>query len=74
MQINCPTCSELVEQHRAPKRGDSGAGDAWVCLRCPAIICVACYTLHTQKAHPEYYGQKKQPLGDSKKNSKHKKR
>jgi hypothetical protein len=74
MQIKCPSCCEQVEQHRPPSRGDANAGDAWVCMRCPVVVCVACYTQHNRAAHGALYGPKGQPTGGGKKNSKGKKR
>lgn len=57
-------------------RGNAADGsDAWVCLRCPAIVCVDCYMNHTEKAHPECYDiLQKRPTEEHKKNKKGKKR
>lgn len=74
MQINCPNCSSAVQQHRPPVKNDPGAGEAWVCFKCPEIICVCCYIQHNEKAHPEVYSLKSQPTGGGKKNKKGKKR
>lgn len=74
MQIKCPNCSSLVEQHRPPAKNDPGAGEAWVCFKCTGVVCVCCYIQHNEKAHPEVYGLKSQPTGGSKKNKKGKKR
>jgi len=54
MIIPCPNCREEVELKSAPIRGHASDGsDAWVCLKCPAIICVECYHDHGVKKHPE---------------------
>lgn len=74
MQIKCPNCCAVVEQNRPPAKNDPGAGEAWICFKCPAVICVACYMNHTEKAHPECYGLQKRPTEGSKKNKKGKKR
>lgn len=74
MQISCPNCGNLVEQRRPPSKNDAGAGDAWVCWKCPSIVCVGCYVQHNAKAHGEVYSHKSQPTKGSKKNSKGKKR
>lgn len=74
MNINCPNCGHVVEQHRQPAKNDPGAGEAWVCFKCPLIVCVNCYIQHNEKAHPEVYDPKKRPTEGSKKNKKGKKR
>jgi len=74
MQINCPNCNAAVEQHRPPVRNDPGGGEAWVCFKCPVVICICCYIDHNQKAHPELYALKKPPTEGGKKNKKKKKR
>lgn len=74
MQLNCPNCNSAVQQHRPPAKNDPEAGEAWVCFRCPSVVCVCCYVSHNEGAHPEVYGLKSQPTGGSKKKQKGKKR
>ena len=74
MQISCPNCSEPIEQNSAPVRGPVHDGsEAWVCLKCPTVVCVGCYHTHTAKEHPEAYQPHKRPTKGGKKNKKHKK-
>lgn len=74
MQIKCPTCSNVIIQNSHPIRGPCGDGsEAWLCFKCPAVICVYCYMQHTEKAHPEVYGLVKRPTVGGKKNKKRKK-
>jgi hypothetical protein len=71
MIITCPSCSNPIEQNSPPVRGPvSDGSEAWVCLKCPAVICVACYPQHTDKAHPEMYRPKKPTDGGRKKGKK----
>ena len=73
MTVPCPNCGEQVEQHSAPKRGPAMDGsEMWLCLKCPAIVCVWCYHVHTGEAHPDSYSE--QPSKGSQKNKKHKRR
>lgn len=74
MQIKCPNCGVAVEQNRQPSKNDAGAGEAWVCFKCVGIICINCYTTHTQNTHPEAYGPIKRYTEGGKKNKKDKKR
>jgi hypothetical protein len=74
MQINCPSCNAAIEQQRPPSRSDPGAGEAWICFKCPTTICICCYIQHMEKAHPEVYELKKRPTEGGKKNKKGKKR
>ncbi len=54
MIISCPTCSGRVELNSTPVRGNASDGsEAWVCTRCPAIVCVDCYHEHVAKKHPD---------------------
>ena len=46
--------------------------EAWVCLKCPVVVCVWCYHDHTAKDHPQAY--QVQPTGGGQKNKKGKKR
>jgi hypothetical protein len=69
MQISCPTCNASIEQNSSPVRGPTNDGsDAWVCLKCPAVVCVWCYHEHTAAKHPEAYHKK--PTEDGKKRRK----
>ena len=84
MQVPCPSCGRLAEQHSQPIRGPSSDGsELWVCLWCPMVVCdhpvftgpeasVPCYMAHTASSHPEAY--KPRPTGGRQKNSKGKKR
>lgn len=74
MQINCPNCNAIVQQHRPPAKNDPGAGEAWVCFWCPLVICTSCYGNHGTESHADHYGPKKRPTSDGKKNKKSKKR
>lgn len=58
MQIACPTCQTQVNLRSSPKRGNSNDGsEAWICLKCAAIVCVDCYHVHARNKHPEMMGQ-----------------
>lgn len=62
MKIPCPTCGSEVELKSQPIRGPAGDGsDAWVCLKCPAIVCIDCYHQHSQQKHPEMKQEQKKP-------------
>lgn len=62
MVINCPTCQNPVELKSAPVRGHANDGsEAWICLKCPAIVCIDCYHGHVQKQHPEMTSEIKKP-------------
>ena len=86
MNVPCPNCSRIVEQHSPPIRGPANDGsELWLCMKCPAVVCShpvfsapevsePCYIKHTREAHPECYGLKKQPTGGGKKNKKGKRR
>lgn len=68
MLIKCPSCDHLVEVTTPPSRDDPH-NDAWVCFKCPAVVCAWCYVQHNEKQHPEVY----QPTKGGKKNKKGKK-
>ncbi len=73
MNISCPNCNQLVHQASAPKRGPSmDNSEAWVCLKCPAVVCVHCYHVHTAQEHPQAY--QPLPTGGGQKNKKGKRR
>ena len=73
MIVACPSCGEKVDQTSAPKRGPTMDGnEMWLCLRCPAVVCIHCYHDHGGKQHPDMY--QKQPTGGSQKNKKGKRR
>ena len=73
MKIQCPNCGRDIEQSSPPKRGPSmDNSEAWVCLKCPVVVCVWCYHDHTGKDHPQAY--QVQPTGGGQKNKKGKKR
>lgn len=60
MFIKCPNCTSEVKLMSVPKRGPANDGsDAWVCLKCPQIICIDCYYEHTQKKHGSNKKKKK---------------
>ena len=62
MQISCPTCKNTVNLMTSPVRGNSNDGsEAWVCLRCDAIVCVDCYHQHSRDKHPEMTKEIKKP-------------
>lgn len=62
MKFACPTCGSEVELRSAPIRGNASDGsDAWVCLKCAAIVCIDCYHGHVQKKHPDMAGEIKKP-------------
>jgi hypothetical protein len=62
MNIPCPTCGSQVELNSSPIRGPANDGsEAWVCLKCPAIVCVDCYHGHVRKQHLEMLGEIKKP-------------
>lgn len=62
MIIKCPSCGHDVEVRSAPIRGHANDGsEAWVCLRCPAIVCVCCYHEHGAKKHREMTQEIKKP-------------
>lgn len=44
---SCPSCQGLVFQYDPPVRGHATANNAWLCARCPAIVCMWCYHVHT---------------------------
>jgi len=66
MEINCPGCDAKIEQHEAPTKLNS-RGEAWICFKCTAVVCVWCYMHHTERAHPECYGLIKKPTVGGKK-------
>lgn len=62
MKIACPTCDSQVELKGAPVRGNANDGsEAWVCLKCPAVVCIDCYHEHSRKQHPETMNEIKKP-------------
>ena len=73
MAIPCPNCGEQVVQVSAPKRGPAmDSSEMWLCLKCPATMCVHCYHDHTAKEHPDSY--KQLPSKGGQKNKKGKRR
>jgi hypothetical protein len=71
--INCPNCGEAVVQVSAPKRGPAmDSSEMWLCLKCPATVCIHCYHVHTDKEHPDMY--QKRPTVGGQKNKKGKRR
>lgn len=48
----CPSCGSAVKQYTPPIRGESSQNEAWLCLWCPATICVRCYAEHTHGKAP----------------------
>lgn len=73
MLFNCTNCGSAVELHHAPSKGDPTSGEAWVCMKCPEIVCTHCYVEHSTKHHPELYRPKTGSTGGGKKKHKHKK-
>lgn len=62
MIIPCPSCQQKVELKSAPVRGNASDGsEAWVCLKCHAVVCVDCYHEHSRKQHPEMAKEIKKP-------------
>jgi len=54
--IPCPNCGEKVVQVSAPQRGPANdSSEMWLCLKCPATVCVHCYHEHTAQEHPDMY-------------------
>lgn len=68
MRIPCPSCNEHVDQAAPPSRTPTPGNDAWLCLRCPATVCVCCYVQHTEATHPEMYRPHERPTKDGRKN------
>lgn len=50
---SCPSCKRHVFQYSPAVRGEPSSNGAWLCLRCPTIVCVWCYHEHTQKCFAE---------------------
>jgi hypothetical protein len=71
VNVPCPSCNVVVEQASPPVRGPANDGsEMWLCLKCPAAVCVWCYHGHTAKEHPEAYEPRKKPTVGGKKNRK----
>lgn len=51
MIIECPGCMSRVDVNDVPTRA-SYRDEAWMCLACPAIVCLDCYGTHTKAKHP----------------------
>jgi len=40
-----------VELNGLPSHHPEDGSEAWICFKCPAVICVWCYATHTEKEH-----------------------